>query len=78
MSVGSVMKLLLDPRRTTMNFLIVVMRFNRVVDESADRYGIPKTYIHIVGNVEVFVEPTALIVKKEAVTGAIITNVVDA
>jgi hypothetical protein len=61
-----------------MNFFIVVMRFNRVVDESADRHGIHKTYKHIIGNVEVFVETAPLIVEKEAVSGGTITNVVDA
>ena len=61
-----------------LNLFIVVMRFNRIVDEPADRRGLHKTYIHIVGNVEVFVKPAAFIVEKEALRVAVIPNVVDA
>lgn len=54
------------------------MRFNGTVDESADRHCIHKTNIHIVGNVEVFVKPTPLIVEKESLRVAVITIVLDA
>ena len=51
--------LLSYPCRPTLNFFIVVVRFNRVVDESANRRGVQKTYVQFVGNVEVFVKPAA-------------------
>ena len=73
-----VTELLLYPCRPMLNLFIVVMRFNRIVDEPADRRGIHKTYIHIIGNAEVFVKPAAFIVEKEALRVSVITNVVDA
>jgi hypothetical protein len=61
-----------------LNLFIVVMRFNRIVDEPADRRGIHKTHIHLVGNVEVFVKPATFIVEKETLRAAVIPNMVDA
>jgi len=54
------------------------MRFNRVVHESAHRRGVQKADIHIVGDIEVFVQSAALIVEKEPLRVGVIANVVDA
>ena len=78
MFIDIVTELLFYPRGPMSNLSIIIMRFNRVVHESANRRGVQKTYIQFVGNVEVCVKPVALIVEKEALHVGVISNVVDA